>query len=228
MIVKIVSFLIGSVFKKKRYWILSALLGSSGFAWVQDFNVKGLWMEPRDLLVDRIEDARDAQQDTAEEFKTALEKFQAVTGFSGGDLEAMYKKLDGSYGKAQKEAGGLDKKITRITKASNELLSEWKGELKLYNDDALRSKAEVQFDATRDRCEELIAAMRAAEDKTKPILSLFKDQVMFLKHNLNAKAIASLDEETATIEAEVGSLIAEMEASIAEADAFIETLVKKG
>ena len=57
-----------------------------------------------------------------------------------------------------------------------------------------------------------------------PVLDLFRDQVLFLKHNLNARAIAALDTETAAIEAEVRKLIEEMNASIAEADAFISSM----
>jgi hypothetical protein len=45
--------------------------------------------------------------------------------------------------------------------------------------------------------------------------------VLFLKHNLNAQAIASLEGNLATMQTDVTALIAEMEASINEADAFV-------
>ena len=54
-----------------------------------------------------------------------------------------------------------------------------------------------------------------------PVLTVFHDRVLFLKHNLNARAIAALGSETADLESDVAALIAEMERSIAEADAFI-------
>ena len=57
-----------------------------------------------------------------------------------------------------------------------------------------------------------------------PVLAVFHDRVLFLKHNLNARAIASLGGETDDIEADVSDLIAEMERSIAEADAFIKEM----
>ena len=68
---------------KKRSWLLIAVvawlaLGGSGMSLpsmdsVTDISIDRLWKEPRDLLVDRVEDARDAQQETIEEFKTAME-----------------------------------------------------------------------------------------------------------------------------------------------------------
>ena len=45
-----------------------------------------------------------------------------------------------------------------------------------------------------------------------------------MKHNLNAKAIASLKGELDAVESDVTSLIIAMEDSINEADAFIRTI----
>ena len=56
------------------------------------------------------------------------------------------------------------------------------------------------------------------------LLAAFNDQVLFLKHNLNARAIASLDSTVLELEGEVTRLIEEMNASIAEANAFIESM----
>ena len=58
-------------------------------------------------------------------------------------------------------------------------------------------------------------------------VNAFHDQVLYLKHNLNAKAIASLQTELVSVEAEVNSLIKDMEASIKEANSFISAMVKE-
>ena len=39
--------------------------------------------EKREILVDRVIDARDAQQETKEQFTSALEKFSDVVNFDG-------------------------------------------------------------------------------------------------------------------------------------------------
>jgi hypothetical protein len=66
--------------------------------------------------------------------------------------------------------------------------------------------------------------MRRAEDKMQPVLNAFRDQVLFLKHNLNARAIAALEGTVASLEAEVATLILDMEASIEEANRFIDEM----
>ena len=54
-----------------------------------------LGIPKRDILVDRVEAARDSQQQAAEQFKDALEKFIAVIGFKGGALQEKYDQLEG-------------------------------------------------------------------------------------------------------------------------------------
>jgi len=66
--------------------------------------------------------------------------------------------------------------------------------------------------------------MKRAEATMTPVLAAFRDQVLFLKHNLNARAIAAIRQEGVVVEAEITALIRAMEAAIAEADAFIKTL----
>ena len=51
----------------------------------------------RDIMVDRVGDARDAQEDAKEQFESALEKFSSVLGFHGGDLEEKYDQLKDEY-----------------------------------------------------------------------------------------------------------------------------------
>lgn len=219
---------------KKRSWLLIAVaawltLGGSGMSLpsmdgVTDISIDRLWKEPRDLLVDRVEDARDVQQETIEEFQTAMEKFKAVTGFDGGELEAQYEKLNAAFERSADRAAEIGNKVDKVTVAANALLDEWRVELEDYHDDRMRQMAERQFDQTRLQAERLIASMRAVEARTEPVLALFRDQVLYLKHNLNARAISSLDRQRVRIEGDVNVLIAEMRAAIDEADSFIRAL----
>ncbi len=78
------------------------------------------------------------------------------------------------------------------------------------------------------RYQMLADKMDAATASMDPVLTVFNtvfnDCILYLKHNLNARAIASLDTETANIESDVAHLIADMEESIAAADAFIQAM----
>ena len=66
--------------------------------------------------------------------------------------------------------------------------------------------------------------MKKAESKLEPVLVSLRDQVLFMKHNLNARAIAGLSEELISVQSNVDSLIHDMDIAIAEADRFIDVL----
>jgi hypothetical protein len=67
-------------------------------------------------------------------------------------------------------------------------------------------------------------AMHATEEKMTPVLAAFRDQVLFLKHNLNARAIGSLKATSTKINGDVDTLIKSIDSSMAEADKLISTL----
>lgn len=181
----------------------------------------------RDLLVSRVQEARDAQQDAKEQFQSALEKFTAVMDFSGGKLEEKYKELKAELESSESIAKTVQKRIGKVGDVAEVLFHEWESELGQYTNERLRQSSEQKLVQTRRSYTQLISAMKRAEAKIDPVLSAFRDQVLFLKHNLNAQAIASLHDELVSVEAEIASLIKEMEASIAEADAFIKAMAKE-
>jgi len=181
-------------------------------------------VEKRDILVDRVEEARDAQEDSKEVFQSALDQFSELVGFEGGDLEATYDLLNDRFENSRKAADRVRERIDAIESVARALFREWEGEIEQYTSEDLRRRSQTALEQTRDRYSGLIRAMRAAESRMNPVLDLFRDQVLFLKHNLNARAVASLDTEAAAIGEQVRRLIREMETSIAEADAFIQEM----
>ena len=181
----------------------------------------------RDLLVSRVKDARDAQEDAKEQFQSALEKFSAVVEFQGGKLEEKYNQLNGELDKSETKARSVRSHIASVESVAKALFKEWESELDQYTNDKLRRTSEQKLEQTRQRYAQLIGAMKRAESKIEPVLSAFRDQVLFLKHNLNAQAIASLQDELASVETDIAALIKEMEVSIAEADEFIKAITKE-
>jgi SMC interacting uncharacterized protein involved in chromosome segregation len=178
----------------------------------------------RDILVDRVKDARDAQQQTKEQFTSALDKFRSVVNVPSGQLQEKYDILKGELDKSESKASTVRKRISDVEDVAQALFDEWTKELDQYKNAELRAESKKKLDQTRARYAQLIGSMKQAESKIEPVLSAFRDQVLFLKHNLNAQAIASLQTELGTMEADIGRLITEMEKSIAEADSFVKTM----
>jgi hypothetical protein len=178
----------------------------------------------RDLMVERVEEARDAQKEAKEQFESALEKFSSVLKFEGGELEKKYKTLKAEYEKSESKAEAVGDRIEAVEDVAEDLFEEWQDELSQYTSQSLRRSSERKLKQTRQQYSQLIRAMKRVEKKIDPVLSAFRDQVLYLKHNLNARAIASLRSELVSVEADVAALIRDMEASIAEANTFIKAI----
>jgi hypothetical protein len=180
----------------------------------------------RDIMVERVSEARDAQEEAKEQFESALEKFSSVLGFKGGSLQEKYDQLNAEYEKSEAKAAAVRSRIASVEDVAGDLFAEWQEELKHYTSSSLRQSSARKLRETQKKYAQLIMAMKRAEGKIDPVLSAFRDQVLYLKHNLNAQAIASLQTELTSIETDVAGLIKEMENSIKEANAFIRSMEK--
>jgi len=185
---------------------------------------ESLGKEKRDLLVDRVEDAMGAQEEAKEEFSDALEQFSSVVTVEPSELKSVYEKLSASYEDAEEQAEEVSDQIDRVEDVSQDLFKEWNNELDQITNPKLRGSSASQLKTSEAKYAELIRAMRKAESRMAPVLTAFKDNVLFLKHNLNAQAITSLKSELNGIQNNVGTLIREMEASIAESQDFIKDM----
>jgi len=211
-----------------RTWALGsvilAMLALSGCRSTYYNTLEKLGYPKRDMLIDRVQNARDAQQEAKEQFQSALEEFSAVVGFQGGELETTYNKLKTELERSESKAKAVANRITDVERVAEALFREWQAELEDYSNEQLRALSEQKLGRTRQRYARMIAAMQSAEMKIGPVLEAFRDQVLFLKHNLNAQALASLQSELVAVETDIAGLIKEMETSIAEANAFIEAM----
>lgn len=181
-------------------------------------------IEKRDILVDRVEDARDAQTEAKEQFASALERYRAVVAIEGGDLEQVYDRLNSEHERSVSRADNVRERIVDIETVAADLFVEWEDELDEYSDAQLRGRSERLLARTRNEYETLMRAMQRAESAMDPVLTLFNDQVLILRHNLNARAIGALETELGTIERATTELIEEMERAIAEAGRFVDEI----
>lgn len=181
----------------------------------------------RDIMVDRVEDAKTSQQDAQEEFSSALEALSALTNFNGGELEAVYNQINDKYQDSEKAAQEVSDRIAAIEDVSDALFNEWRAELDLYTSSSLRRSSEQKLKETERSYNAMLAAMKRAEDKMDPVLNTLRDNTLYLKHNLNASAIGSLQGEFMSLEQDIAAAIKQMNAAIKESDEFLAKLNQK-
>ncbi len=175
----------------------------------------------RDILVDRVGQARDSQEAAQVQFKSALEQFGSVVTLKDTDLKKAYEKLDKEYRKCVDAADDVSTRIDKIENVSESLFDEWKDELKEYENKELQASSKKQLQQTQSRYKKMLSTMKTAEKSMEPVLRTFHDNVLFLKHNLNAQAIGSLQSEFNSLEKDIDGLIQKMNSAIEHSNSFI-------
>lgn len=209
-----------------RALLVSFLLMLNGCSQMYFAAMEKIGIEKRDIFVSRIKDARKSQTEAKEEFKDALEQYRSIVSVKGGDLEKKYNDLSRVLERSESQAADVKSRVSKVKEVSRALFREWKSELSQYSSDALRRDSERKLDRAQDEYDVMIRSMDAASAKLDPALRPLQDQVLYLKHNLNARAISALDGELRSIEDKVEILIEDLEKAIEEADKYVVSLEK--
>jgi PBP1b-binding outer membrane lipoprotein LpoB len=210
--------------KKQLITVLTALfaiLVISGCSSTYYNAMEKVGKHKRDIMVDRVEDARDSQAAAQEQFKSALEQFDSVVKLKETNLKKAYDSLNDEYQMSKDAAEKVSSRIDKVESVAEALFDEWADELKQYQNQDLRQSSKEQLKKTQRRYKEMLASMHQAEASMDPVLKIFNDNVLFLKHNLNAQAIGSLQSEFANLKGEIDVLIRKMNVAIESSNKFI-------
>lgn len=204
------------------------LLSVAGCQSAVDSAYYGMWeklgVEKRDILVDRVEDAQDSQKDAQEQFASALDEFSALINFDGGELEEVYNNLNDQFEVSKESAAAVTERINKVESVAEALFVEWENEIGIISNTNLKRDSQRKLSETKRKYASLLKSMRKVEKSMDPVLTALQDNVLALKHNLNANAIGQLQGEFNSIKQDVGSLIIEMNAAIKQSDEFIKSI----
>jgi vacuolar-type H+-ATPase subunit D/Vma8 len=181
-------------------------------------------VEKRDILVDRIVDAKESQEDAQRQFSSALEELTQLINFNGGELQDVYNQLKDQFEASEDSAASVTGRIDKVETVAEALFDEWQEELEKYTNKTLKRDSQLNLKDTQRRYKTLLNAMRKAESKMAPVLSALRDNVLYLKHNLNASAVGALQGEFSGIKKEINQLVSEMNKAIAESNSFISSI----
>jgi len=181
----------------------------------------------RDIVVAQVDQACDSLKESRDQFVDALEKFKSIARIADGPLEQRYQQLKKRYDSCRSKADQVSQRIRAIEEVSEALFAEWEAELALYSSRVLRARSQQQLKKARQQYGRLLKTLQMAEGRMQPVLAAFQDQVLFMKHNLNASAIAALRHEFVEIGMDISRLIEAMERTIGEASEFVSVLVEQ-
>ena len=197
---------------------------SSGCATAKFNALEKVGIHKRDILVSNVEDTRDAQKEAQEQFQDALQRFEQVVTVEDTELKKAYNQLNDEYEDSVDAAQDVSDEIADVQEVAEALFEEWKEENTIYTDAVLRGNSESKLADTQSRYQEMLRSMKDAEASMEPVLSTMRDNVLYLKHNLNAQAVGSLQTTFNELEGDIGILIERMNQSIERSNDFIANL----
>ena len=206
--------------------ILSLMLMLSGCQSAYYSAMEKVGVHKRDILIDRVEETKDSQQESQEEFQSALERLTTLINFDGGELQDAYNQLNDDYESSLQAANDVSTNINKVEDVADALFEEWRDELEQYKSASLKRESNKKLQTTERQFSQLLRSMRSAESKMEPVLSSLKDNVLYLKHNLNAQAVSAIKGEFTNLKRDIQLLMNDMNKSIEDSNKFIEQMNK--
>lgn len=206
--------------------ILALMLMLSGCQSAYYSAMEKVGVHKRDILIDRVEETKDSQQESQQEFQSALERLTTLINFDGGELQDAYNQLNDDYESSLQAANEVSNNINKVEDVADALFDEWSDELEQYKSASLKRQSSKKLAATQRQFSQLLRSMRSAESKMEPVLSSLKDNVLYLKHNLNAQAVAAIKGEFTNLKRDIQLLMNDMNKSIEDSNKFIEQMNK--
>ncbi|WP_377113072.1 DUF2959 domain-containing protein [Pseudoalteromonas sp. M58] len=206
--------------------ILALMLMLSGCQSAYYSAMEKVGVHKRDILIDRVEETKDSQQESQQEFQSALERLTTLINFDGGELQDAYNQLNDDYESSLQAANEVSSNINKVEDVAEALFDEWNDELEQYKSASLKRESSKKLAATQRQFDQLLRSMRSAESKMEPVLSSLKDNVLYLKHNLNAQAVAAIKGEFTNLKRDIQLLMNDMNKSIENSNKFIEQMNK--
>ena len=208
--------------------ILALTLALSGCQSAYYSAMEKVGVHKRDILIDRVEETKDSQQESQEEFKSALERLTTLIDFNGGELQDTYNQLNDDYESSLNAANEVSTNINKVEDVAEALFDEWGDELEQYKSASLKRESSKKLTATKRQFDQLLRSMRSAESKMEPVLTSLHDNVLYLKHNLNAQAVSAIKGEFTNLKRDIQLLMNDMNKSIADSNKFIEQMNSAG
>jgi chromosome segregation ATPase len=185
------------------------------------FLVFGGSAAPQEELVARVQGARQEAGEAEEDFAAAFMLYQRLTTPQAVELEDLADDYADALERCQERAEELDERIATVGEEAEELFAGWNEELTRFSSDTLRAKSAAMLADTQARTERVLAALTQVDARMDPLVRKLEDYALFFNHNLNARAIATLEDTYKDFDSEYRALAAELASAQQEMAAFL-------
>lgn len=206
-----------------RAALLAALVSVSGGCLTGggSFLVLGGSHAPQEDLVESVHEAGLEVDEARGDFGEAFRLYQRLTAPQAAELEDLSEAFEDALETCQARARRLTKRLDAVQRENDELVEDWRAELQQFSGETLRKKSETMLQETHARSKRVLDALTRVQERMQPVVLKLQDYALFFHHNLNARAIATLQDTYKDFDAEFRALEGEFGKARTEVDAFL-------
>ncbi|MSR62254.1 MAG: DUF2959 family protein [Planctomycetes bacterium] len=176
---------------------------------------------PQQDLLDSVQVAQEECVGAREDFGAAFHLYQRLTAPQAVELEELSGDFEDALDACRERAQDLGLRIDAAQKESAALFQGWNEELAHFSGDTLRKKSAAMLQDTQARAQRVAGALEGVRKRMEPVVLKLSDYALFFHHNLNARAIATLEDTYKDFDAEFRALDRELEQALSESQTFL-------
>ena len=181
-------------------------------------------VDKRDILVERLETTNDALVVAGVRFDDAVAAYRSVFDAEEGRLEQQFENLSTAQRRCESASEDVNEAIASVQSVATLMFDDWKAETGEIMDADLRRASRDNYTKATARYERTLRAFRRFQARMDPVLTTFRDHVLFLKLNLHPHALGALQEQEEDIVADVKELGELIESAANETTEFNDSM----
>ncbi len=180
-----------------------------------------LGFQRRDLLVARVENAREGADASVAAFERVLDDMMPIAMRDAPVADTRFAALDAAFRDAQDSARRLSSEIEQVETVSQGLFLEWESELAKSRDSDHKRNEQRELATSRQAYNTLIGQFRSAEVGFSPTLNTVRDSIRVLQRNRAEPRSQEDRNALLSLRGDVDRLASELRRAIAVANDFV-------
>lgn len=177
-----------------------------------------------DDLVEAVEKVEGELDASKASMLAAVQALQKVTApdFEGDAVKAHDELVD-VIESSEDQANDLRKSIEKMQAAAEPVFDQWTKDLEAFSNPEMRQRSQVRLAASRERYDAVVAAVEPVLVEYEAINETLRDHILFLSHDLNPEAMATIQEDVKKVAKEASDLDGVFNSGRAAARAYVES-----
>jgi len=175
-------------------------------------------------LVKKTEASAKAITEAREQIKTTLDGYNALIEGNVEDTKKAYGNLQKEMDRSDDRAEDVGKRIDEMNVEADKYFADWTRSLDGISSPDLRARSEERMKDARSRYDQILATTGKAGDMFASFIQNLRDQVTYLGHDLNPRALASLEGDATKLNTAAESFFGKIDSAIDEATSYAASL----